>query len=1568
LLQLAPDFESWATTTDFTLTTHELVDFLKETAERFFEGNLTATLSAYREIKLACQDLQSRKQGLDLELRANIESLLGLTEFVDYVYANGNLDIALEHYQQGLELWQQGNNLQRQGQLLGDIAFCYYLKAFRHREINHPDWQATRHYLRQSLEVFEQAQRPDLVANSILSFGKVLRRLQDWEQLQTLAQKALQLHQTENRPIELAQDYGFLAEVALAKKRWTEAKEFAQKALDVLSAVPSLQSANRSGAVYKLPDKSVISSDLSRYRFILGQAQQHLDQPQEAIRNLEAAKRVGSPEHDTQLYLDILFHLQKLYFEQKEYLKAFDLKLERQSIEQQYGFRAFVGAGRIQPQRQAKSALTQLASQENIAPEITASGRQLDVERLVRRIGEPSYKLIVIHGQSGVGKSSLVNGGLVPALKQKAIGTSDVLPVPMRVYTSWVGELGKLLAEALLEKGIDLPTPLDSEAAILEQLQQGESRHLRTVLIFDQFEEFFFVYPTTGERRRFFEFLGECLNILPVKVILSLREDYLHYLLECERLDSMKMIGNDILTRNVRYGLGNFSVEDAKAIVERLTERTYFHFHLEPALIEQLVRDLASNEGEVRPIELQIVGAQLQAENITKLAEYQVCGRKEELVKRYLAEVVKDCGDENEEAAELVLYLLTDEKGTRPLKTSAELERELQTLTADFMAEASRLEASRLDLVLKIFVDSGLVLLLPELPADRYQLVHDYLAAFIRQQQEPRLKELIAELQKERKQRQQAEAQRKQTEEALKLVEQAQQILAEAKKKAEQMLEEAKEASRLETEGTHALQQFEYSQLDALLSAVRSGKDLQVLVKDGRPLEKYPTISPLAALRTILDNIRERNQIKVEHEVVWRVSFSPDGRKIVTIGVDGIARLWDLSGQKLAEFSSPQEEFFRVSFSPNGQQVATAGRDGKVWLWNLSGQQLGEFRAHQTPICDVCFSPDGQQIATAGADSTARLWDLSGQQLAEFRGHQGVVWSVIFSPDGSKVATAERNSTVRLWKLSGEELEQFWATTSTYEEYSGIGVCTNWDRETKALIVVTTLENSPAQEAGIEAGDRILAIDGHLTKDMTPREAGEARELLKGKADTSVAIQIARQGRSNFTLLLAQAKFRTRFAVIVEQIDFSPDSKQIAIVGNDGVVRLWHLSGEHNTEFKAHLGSVFDVSFSPNGKQILTASKDGTARLWNLSGRQLAEFKGHQGRVFGVAFSPDGRQVATASGEGTVRLWNVTGQQLTEFKVYQDNALCVSLSPDGKQIATASSEDTIAQLWSLSGQQLVEFRGHQNPVRDVSFSSDGKLVATTSEDYTARLWNLSGKQLAEFRGHQAIVFRVSFSPDVQRIATASGDGTARLWNLAGEQLTEFRGHKGTVWSVRFSPNGRQIVTAGRDGTVRLWKLSGEQLAEFRGHKGVVWDVSVSPDGRQIATAGGDGTAQLWSFAGEQLVEYRGHQGSVDRINFSPDGKQIGTVDKDGTVRLWSLSGQQLSEFRGYQAITMSFSSDSQKLFILGQDGTIRLLPVENLDLYQLLARGCNWLHDYLKNNPTIREQDRHLCDDIVTNE
>ncbi|MBD1881251.1 hypothetical protein [Coleofasciculus sp. FACHB-T130] len=1424
LLQLAPDFESWATTTEFVVATDELVGFLRETAEQFFEVNFTVTLEDCREIKLACQDLQTREQALDLELRAVIESLLGLTE--DANYANRNLDIALEHYQKGLKLWQQSNNLERQGKLLKNIAFCYYLKALRHREIDHPDWQSTQHYIRQCLEVLEQAHRPDLVANSILSLGRVLRRLEDWEQLQTLAQKAVQRHLTENKPIELAQDYGFLAEVALAKKHWNEAKEFAQKALDVFSVVPSFQSTSSPGVVYDLPDISVISYDPSRYHFILAQSQQHLDQPQEAIRNLEVAKEVGSPEHDTQLYLDILCCLQKLYFEQKEYSEAFEIKLEQRSIEQQYGFRAFVGAGSIQPQRKAKFALTQVKSQETIAPEITASGRQLDVERLMERIGRNDCKLIVIHGQSGVGKSSLVNGGLLPTLKQKAIGTQDVLPLSMRVYTSWIAELGRLLAEALVEKKIQSTTSLDSVAAILEQLRQNEARNLRTVLIFDQFEEFFFVYTDSVQRREFFEFLGDCLNILAVKVILSLREDYIHYLLECDRLDSMKIIGNDILTKGVRYPLGNFSPDDAKRIIKRLTENS--NFHLEPALIEELMRDLAGKLGEVRPIELQVVGAQLQTENITTLVQYRECNPqpKEELVKRYLAEVVKDCGQENQQAAELVLYLLTDENNTRPLKTRAELEVDLKVLAAGLAAEATKL-----NLILEIFRKSGLVFLLPESPADRYQLVHDYLVSFIRQQQAPGL---LAEL---------AQAKQKQ-----KLTEaQLRQALREKEEALRQEQQERQRAAIAEIEALSSLSQallLSHDQLGALVAGVKAGRKLQ-------QIEVSSESKTLAAgkLWQAVYSVQERNRFHGHSDWVNSVSFSPDGQMIASASSDGTVKLWRLDGTLLQTFHGHSTWVKSISFSPDGQMIASASKDGTVKLWNLDGTQVQTFRAHSALITSVSFSPDGQMIASASKDGTMKLWNLDGTQVRTFMGHSGEVWSVSFNPDGQTLASTSDDGTVKLWRLDGTQVRTFMGHSG--EVWS---VSFNPDGQTLA-------------SASGDGTVKLWRVDGTLLQTFVGHNDGvnslrfspDSQTLASTSDDRTVKLW-----RLDGTLMQTFVGHSGG----VSSVNFSSDGKMIASASGDGTVKLWTLDGTQVPTFQGHNNGAWSVSFSPDGQMIASASGDGTLKIWCRDGTQVQTFVGHSDEVKSVSFSPDGQMIASASDDCTVKLWCTDGTLVQTFAGHSNEVWSVSFSPDGQTLASASDDCTV-KLWHTDGTLMQTFVGHSAWVSSVSFSPDGQTLASASHDNTVKLWGLDGPLMQTFVGHNREVMSVSFSADGQMIASASYDRTVKLWRKDGTLVQTFVGHSKGVSSVSFSPDGQTLASASYDCTVKLWGLDGRELQTLVGHSAWVSSVSFSPDGQTLASASKDGTVILWNLNLEDLL-VRGCNWLRDYLKTNPN--------------------------------------------------------------------------------------------------
>ncbi|MBD2336207.1 TIR domain-containing protein [Calothrix sp. FACHB-156] len=109
---------------------------------------------------------------------------------------------------------------------------------------------------------------------------------------------------------------------------------------------------------------------------------------------------------------------------------------------------------------------------------------------------------------------------------------------------------------------------------------------------------------------------------------------------------------------------------------------------------------------------------------------------------------------------------------------------------------------------------------------------------------------------------------------------------------ANKTIQEAQESTRLEREGVAALQQFEVQSIEALLTAMSAGQGLQSLVKDGRPLGEYPTVSPILALQTILDGIQERTQLTGHQGQVNNASFSPDSKLIVTASVDNTVRVW----------------------------------------------------------------------------------------------------------------------------------------------------------------------------------------------------------------------------------------------------------------------------------------------------------------------------------------------------------------------------------------------------------------------------------------------------------------------------------------------------------------------------------------------------------------------------------------------------------------------------------------------------------------------------------------------------
>jgi WD40 repeat protein/serine/threonine protein kinase/tetratricopeptide (TPR) repeat protein len=117
---------------------------------------------------------------------------------------------------------------------------------------------------------------------------------------------------------------------------------------------------------------------------------------------------------------------------------------------------------------------------------------------------------------------------------------------------------------------------------------------------------------------------------------------------------------------------------------------------------------------------------------------------------------------------------------------------------------------------------------------------------------------------------------------------------------------------------------------------------------------------------------------------VLRAGFSPDGRLLATACCDATvascnAYIWDLETGELAAPPLPHGDGVACAeFSPDGRRVLTAGEDGAARVWDArTGKPLTPRMEHNWIVRYAAFSPDGGMVFTAALDGAARLWDAT---------------------------------------------------------------------------------------------------------------------------------------------------------------------------------------------------------------------------------------------------------------------------------------------------------------------------------------------------------------------------------------------------------------------------------------------------------------------------------------------------------------------------------------------------------------------------------------------------------------
>jgi WD40 repeat protein/DNA-binding SARP family transcriptional activator len=629
-----------------------------------------------------------------------------------------------------------------------------------------------------------------------------------------------------------------------------------------------------------------------------------------------------------------------------------------------------------------------------------------------------------------------------------------------------------------------------------------------------------------------------------------------------------------------------------------------------------------------------------------------------------------------------------------------------------------------------------------------------------------------------------------------------------------------------------------------------------------------------------------------------RFALSPDGRTLAVGDADaGTIHFYDpvtraATARPLADFS--------------GDQAPVYSADGTLLVYSTEqagGQRLDVRDARTLALRrQLTFDPTFQSESTA---------DIADGSVAVDPGDQFVVYAYW----GLDAAGHPTGAYLDRWSLPSGHLN------ATVPIGTGPLLALRLTDDGRQLVTVSARSVSVYDTVSLQRL-RTIAIPADAGAPTVAAVSADGRRVVLGGRGGNVWFE-------NTVTGAAREGAGTHHAAVVAAF-FGPTGDVATTVGDDNTVIVWDApSATPVQELSGPTGQVQSAAASPDGTTLYTSSLDGDVLAWDLTGtRQFG-----RGAALGaglrcctslspevppLATSPDGSEFAARLGASTVGLFSTrTLQQRATFRVSAaDGITALAWSPTAPVLAVAGHAGFV-ELWNVSGtprpaQTMLGLHGglgRPEAIQALAFSPDGSLLAASDRNethLTPDLPALPAAFLATWRIATGALMgpprelavgagtgrsdQLAFSPDGTLLAAGVPDGRVLVLDSATGTTIQTLSPPSGATSVAFSPTGT-LATGTGAGTVDLWNpTTGQPLAPaLIAASAPITSLAFEPDGQRFVTAGDqDGAVKLW-FA--PTLQQEGPAlptdgGSAAAVAFAARGHGLLDVQDSGRASVW----------------------------------------------------------------------------------
>lgn len=495
------------------------------------------------------------------------------------------------------------------------------------------------------------------------------------------------------------------------------------------------------------------------------------------------------------------------------------------------------------------------------------------------------------------------------------------------------------------------------------------------------------------------------------------------------------------------------------------------------------------------------------------------------------------------------------------------------------------------------------------------------------------------------------------------------------------------------------------------------------------------------------------------------VAISPDN-KILAAASNGPINLFDVeSGEKVASLFGHRSSVLSVCFSPDGKRLVSSGLDGTIRVWDVAQRrEVFRYRGHKFGVMygvwEVAYTPDGQWILSGGSDTTIKIWSADGgdgflrehalatsgdvdavqaatvypnpsQEKDWLVGNLGFVESVAFSPDSTLIATASSDDTVRLFDLKTRE------QLHVFEQH---------DQNVGAVAFSPDGKLLASGEGGVND-----SFNGKLM--IWNLEEKRRHQMIQGHSGPIAKMIFSHDGKVIYSVTGSQR------------------------LPHRGELIAWNFGAEKTVFENKEIAGATDMALSPDGTMLAVATYTQPIHLIDAqTGELIRKIGGPQEAFHCVGFSPDGKRLATGKRTWDVGVWDVqTGQRIWEKIDHSGLVMGVAFTPNGRRVVSGGVDKT-TRIWDAeSGDMLVNLRDESFETFDVAISPDGSTIATFGEAPFVTIRDLAGNDASLVQSKPDDQWQVIFSDDFERAELGE------TWTVAnGKWEIEDGAAKGTM--------------------------------------------------------------------------------------------------------------------------------------------------------------------------------------------